>query len=344
MPRGEYWVGIDGERHGPMSASALLEAYDAGRLRGALVCPSGEVTWQPLEDVLPVLRDLAAAKGSAPVVPAPSPTGGWYLARNGQAGGPYSEQQILTWIAAGMRDGLVRQSENEEWRGLGAHLAFAEALAVAPGHMARAERKQIDAFGWTLVALPVAAGIAVAIVPSLGLIIGGGMVLLTVFVAYADHRRFPGLSDSAIGLMLLFWFIGYPQYLRARARVGAQQLMLPGLLSMGCFFAGILLGTGILASVRAECVANGFGATKCTFSNAGVGPGAGCVRVVLTRESDGGSIRSAPICSGRLMPGSTEDKSESAAFTTMPFLYCKAGADIGEAWTKLCTVTVVPNN
>lgn len=334
-----YWVRVGDDQRGPVTAEQLVRGYESGKLPAdALVAADGDQTWQALQEALSGLKHERSAAGlGAETVP--SPVGdGWYLARGGESGGPYHEQQVIAWITDGMRDALVRKTEREEWRPLATHLPFAEALQRAGSALSRGAP---DVLGWLLVVLPAVTGLGLLFVPSLGLLLGGGMVIGTVVVAAMERHRFPNASSDVI-LMLLLWIAGYPIYLNHRGKLGGSKLLLPGLLSMGCFFGAIVLGSGLFASIQARCTASGLGTVTCSFDNSGIVPGRSCVRVVLTRRSDQSSIRSAPVCSDTIMPGSSQEKTRDAAFSTSPFAHCTEGTELGTAsWTDLCAIDVV---
>jgi TM2 domain-containing membrane protein YozV len=58
----------------------------------------------------------------------------WYLLRNGQAYGPYPEEQVRGWVRAGQvaADELLNREGEPNWQPLGAIPEFAGDLAVAP--------------------------------------------------------------------------------------------------------------------------------------------------------------------------------------------------------------------
>lgn len=60
-------------------------------------------------------------------------------------------------------------------------------------------------------------------------------------------------------------------------------------------------------NLQASCQVNGGGEGQCQFTNTGWTPGAQCIDVSL-RNPQGGTVRSEPVCSGRVWPNDTAQK------------------------------------
>lgn len=60
-------------------------------------------------------------------------------------------------------------------------------------------------------------------------------------------------------------------------------------------------------NIEASCQVNGGGEGQCQFTNTGWTPGAQCIDVSL-RNPQGGTVRSGPVCSGRVWPSDTAEK------------------------------------
>lgn len=66
-------------------------------------------------------------------------------------------------------------------------------------------------------------------------------------------------------------------------------------------------------SLVGSCHVNGTGQGTCQFTNTGWTPGSQCVDVSLRNKRDGSMVRSGPVCSGRVWPNDTTEKSVTIA-------------------------------
>ena len=114
-----------------------------------------------------------------------------------------------------------------------------------------------DALGWLLLGVPVAGGVALALLPvwmsmPLSLIV----VATTAVIAGIDARRCGQPVGGAVALMALLWIAGYPLHIHRRAKWGGRPQRLPLAFVAMVIFLGGSFARPFLFQDRAKVLCN----------------------------------------------------------------------------------------